>query len=205
MSHTEAEPLFRAVFATYYVVTLAVAFSFRNKARQRQTRNATQRRASRERGAVLILRRVAGILMIAAAVSYSVGLPFVTRFTAPIPFGVRVCFVPLAIVNIPLLVIVLRALGRQWSTNLEIQPKHRLITTGPYARVRHPLYAMIFLTMFALAGIASNWLLIVPALTAATTIYLRIPEEERMMVKEFPEDYPAYMKRTGRILPPLFR
>jgi protein-S-isoprenylcysteine O-methyltransferase Ste14 len=205
MNHNEAEPLFRAVFATYYVATLAIALSFRRKARQQQSGSATQRKASKERRAARILRRVAGILMIAVAVSYSIGLPFVTRFAAPVPFGVRICVLPLAIANIPLLVVVLRALGRQWSTKLEIQSKHRLITSGPYRWVRHPLYAVIFLTMFSLAGIAANWLFIIPALAAATTIYLRISEEERMMVKEFPEDYPAYMRRTGRILPPLFR
>jgi protein-S-isoprenylcysteine O-methyltransferase Ste14 len=50
----------------------------------------------------------------------------------------------LGILGIALLIATHRALGRNWSGQLEIADSHRLVVAGPYRRIRHPMYTAIF-------------------------------------------------------------
>jgi protein-S-isoprenylcysteine O-methyltransferase Ste14 len=90
-----------------------------------------------------------------------------------------------------------RTLGRQWSLAAEIQTRHALITTGPYAFVRHPIYAGT-LGMLAGTGLMMTTL---PRCGAAAVIYLagtwiRIREEEQLLRSAFGEEYETYKRRV---------
>jgi protein-S-isoprenylcysteine O-methyltransferase Ste14 len=92
-------------------------------------------------------------------------------------------------------------LGRLWSPYLQLRPGHRFIASGPYARIRHPMYSAIVGWLISLGLVDANWVPLVFAALSATNFMLRIRGEERMMLQEFGEEYRAYMKRTGRLLP----
>jgi protein-S-isoprenylcysteine O-methyltransferase Ste14 len=98
-----------------------------------------------------------------------------------------------------------RMLGDNWSPVLEIRRKHTLITGGPYRYVRHPMYSDMMLWLVSFALITANWFY---ALTIATglavMLAVRIPDEERLMLDRFGEQYRAYMKRTKRLIPGVF-
>ena len=75
-----------------------------------------------------------------------------------------------------------RALGANWSLAARTRDDHRLVTTGPFEAVRHPIYSALFLVMlgFALAsGHLRHLLLSVPLFALGT--WLRIGEEERLL------------------------
>jgi protein-S-isoprenylcysteine O-methyltransferase Ste14 len=93
------------------------------------------------------------------------------------------------------------ALGKEWSPQLQLRKGHHLVTTGPYARIRHPLYTAMFGYVTGLALLAANWSFIVFAIIAIVGISIRVPKEEEMMTKEFGVEYKAYMQRTGRFFP----
>ena len=87
-----------------------------------------------------------------------------------------------------------------------INPMHpeqtsRLITTGPYARSRNPIYLADAVLLFAwilwLGNLAS--LVVLPAFTIALTYWQIRPEEDALGMK-FGEDYRAYCRRTRRWL-----
>lgn len=95
-------------------------------------------------------------------------------------------------------------LGANWSSALEVREEHRLITTGAYRYVRHPMYAAMWLQAAGQALMIENWVggaLVVPAI--ALLYFLRVPKEERMMAVEFGEAWRAYAARTGRVIPRL--
>lgn len=95
-------------------------------------------------------------------------------------------------------------LGRQWSVTLEIRDRHELITRGVYARVRHPMYASIWLFSLAQGLLLANWLAGWSACAAFGALYfLRVGNEERMLESQFGEPWRAYCARTGRLLPRL--
>ncbi|HEU5114450.1 MAG TPA: isoprenylcysteine carboxylmethyltransferase family protein [Candidatus Paceibacterota bacterium] len=91
-------------------------------------------------------------------------------------------------------------LGRNWSPRPAVKEHHELVTSGPYAYVRHPIYSGIILLAFGAA--ISGSLVGVIALVFASIVYLfRIRKEERIMLGLFPDQYPAYQARTKKLIP----
>ena len=98
-----------------------------------------------------------------------------------------------------------RALGRNWSGVVEISHRHTLVTSGPYERVRHPMYSALLATAVANALLTANWLVALVMVGATVAMYLaRVRDEERLMLEYFGDAYRAYMRRTGRLLPKLW-
>jgi protein-S-isoprenylcysteine O-methyltransferase Ste14 len=96
-------------------------------------------------------------------------------------------------------------LGRNWSVSLDIRESHTLITTGVYALVRHPMYSAFWLWAIAQALLLPNWIAGFAGLVGFGLLFFgRIGEEERLMCEAFGEEYRAYMRRTSRVLPPLY-
>lgn len=92
-------------------------------------------------------------------------------------------------------------LDTQWSAQLQLTRGHHLVTSGPYAHIRHPLYAGMFGWCIALALLTANWMfLAICGLTIAGLVW-RVPKEEQMMIEAFGDEYKAYMQRTGRYFP----
>lgn len=91
-------------------------------------------------------------------------------------------------------------LGRNWSSRPVAKEGHELVTTGPYAYVRHPIYTGVI--MAALGTALTGTLFGVGVFFIATGIFLsRIPREERIMQELFPNEFPAYRARTKRLIP----
>ena len=80
----------------------------------------------------------------------------------------------------------------------------KVITTGPYAIVRHPMYLAVII-MFGITplGLGSYWSLI-PISVICILLYFRITDEEKLLKEEL-EGYEEYMKQTKyRILPKIW-
>lgn len=98
-----------------------------------------------------------------------------------------------------------KELGKNWSITLEIRDNHKLICNGPYALVRHPMYTSFLLMALGQAFLLSNWIVGLAGLIGfAILFFLRVDEEERMMLDVFGPQYRAYMERTKRIIPYLY-
>ena len=92
-------------------------------------------------------------------------------------------------------------LGRNWSRYITIKQDHELITTGPYALVRHPIYTGI-LTGFLGTAIA---LAQVRGLVALVLIFAmfwyKLRMEEQWMRSQFGETYASYAQHTAALVP----
>jgi protein-S-isoprenylcysteine O-methyltransferase Ste14 len=98
-----------------------------------------------------------------------------------------------------------KALGRHWSITLEIRQQHELVSGGPYAVIRHPMYTSFLLMGLAQAFLLSNWFAGAAGLIGfAVLFFLRVDREEHMMLEIFGPQYRAYMKRTKRLIPYLY-
>jgi protein-S-isoprenylcysteine O-methyltransferase Ste14 len=95
-----------------------------------------------------------------------------------------------------------RALGRQWSLTARVVEEHALITTGPYAIVRHPIYTSMFLLLVATGVALSHWigLLLGAAVFVAGTV-ARIRVEDRLLSQELGEPYRQYAARVPALFP----
>lgn len=96
------------------------------------------------------------------------------------------------------------ALGVNWTLILALSEKHELVTSGPYRRIRHPMYTAFFLIGFGFLFLSANWLVGLLYLGTLTAMYCaRITVEEKMMRDRFGDRYCDYMHQTGRLLPRL--
>lgn len=98
-----------------------------------------------------------------------------------------------------------KELGRNWSITLEIRERHALVSGGPYALVRHPMYTSFMLMGLGQAFLLSNWVAGLAGLVGfAILFFLRVDKEERMMLESFGPQYRTYMERTKRIIPYIY-
>jgi protein-S-isoprenylcysteine O-methyltransferase Ste14 len=94
-------------------------------------------------------------------------------------------------------------LGRNWGMPMSLRQGHELVTSGPYAYVRHPIYTGILLAMLGSAVARSLvWLLLF--LLAFAYFLFSARTEEKMMLAQFPNAYPAYRRRTRMLIPFVF-
>jgi protein-S-isoprenylcysteine O-methyltransferase Ste14 len=91
-------------------------------------------------------------------------------------------------------------IGRNWSPRPAKKEEHELVTGGPYAFVRHPIYTGIIVAALgtALTGTIFGAILFI---AAAALFVSRVGKEERIMLELFPGAYPSYQSRTKRLIP----
>jgi protein-S-isoprenylcysteine O-methyltransferase Ste14 len=112
--------------------------------------------------------------------------------------------VVLCVIGIGLAVWARAHLGRNWGMPMSTKESPELVTTGPYAFVRHPIYTGILLAMLGSAlGESVFWVL--PLVPFGAFFVHSARREEELMTKRFPEQYPAYMQRTNMLLPRIFQ
>lgn len=94
-------------------------------------------------------------------------------------------------------------LGSNWGMPMSLKENPELVTTGPYAYIRNPIYTGVMLAMIGSAlGVGALWWIIF-VVTSIYMIYACL-EEEKIMLKEFPDAYPAYKARTKMLVPFVF-
>jgi protein-S-isoprenylcysteine O-methyltransferase Ste14 len=96
-------------------------------------------------------------------------------------------------------------LGRNWSVTLEIRDKHKLVSSGLYRFIRHPMYSSFLLIGLAQAFLLPNWVAGLSGLVGfAVLFFMRVDVEERMMLDAFGEEYRIYSGKTKRIIPYIY-
>jgi protein-S-isoprenylcysteine O-methyltransferase Ste14 len=98
-----------------------------------------------------------------------------------------------------------RALGANWSLEARVRDEHSLVTNGPFARVRHPIYGAMLLFLLALAIAVGHWRQLAfgaPLFVIGTL--LRVSEEERLLLDRFGPAFDDYAARVTRFVPGLF-
>ena len=98
-----------------------------------------------------------------------------------------------------------KALGKMWSHSLDLRKGHKLVTTGIYEKVRHPMYTAFWVWAVGAAFLLPNWIAGFSGLVGfGILFFLRVGQEEAMMKAEFGEEYEAYMQRTKKVFPKIY-
>jgi len=93
-------------------------------------------------------------------------------------------------------------LGRNFTPTLQLKAEHSLVTDGVFRYIRHPIYAAHGLWGIAQALLLQNWIAGLSMLVFFLPFYrVRVPNEEKMMLEHFGEQYREYMNKTGRVIP----
>jgi protein-S-isoprenylcysteine O-methyltransferase Ste14 len=196
------ESIFHTAFWVLFGGLMVMQVYFAARVRQTGERVKADREAiEREGWWYAVVRAIGSLSLIAFLVLYAINPPWLEVLLVPFPDWLRWIGVALGAVSFVLYAWSQAALGEAWSPHLQMRDEHRLVTTGPYARIRHPIYLALmgFLTGIALA--TANWFFLALLVVSIVVLALRIPKEEQMMIGDFGEEYKAYMQRTGRLFP----
>jgi len=94
-----------------------------------------------------------------------------------------------------------RTLAGNWSSEVALKKDHELVKTGPYRFTRHPIYSGLLLMCLGTAvviGQLSPWL---GFLLLCIGVWLKLKQEETVMLRHFPDSYPAYQQETKALIP----
>ena len=98
-----------------------------------------------------------------------------------------------------------RALGKNWSLVARTRSDHELVRSGPYSRVRHPIYLGMLLFLLGLAAALGHWIALivaVPIFLVGTAIRTRI--EDGLLEQSFGDVFRDYRSSTPALIPRLF-
>lgn len=173
-----------------------VVFSFYWESAARNAAAAKSAESRTSRGIHLFLTNAAILLEM-------VPIRGLTRFL-PVSSAIMAGGLAVEAMGLFLAILARRHLGRNWSGEISIKVDHRLIRSGPYKKLRHPIYTGL-LTMYAgTALVTGTWLAIGGFAMAAFAYGRKIRLEEAKLNVAFGPEYEAYRRDTWALVPGLF-
>jgi protein-S-isoprenylcysteine O-methyltransferase Ste14 len=92
-------------------------------------------------------------------------------------------------------------LGEYWSDKVVLQEGHRLIRSGPYAYMRHPIYSGVLLGVAGTALVLGEVRGIVAFVIVLVNYSIKAKREETILADEFGEEFKLHREQTGFLLP----
>jgi len=191
--------------ATYWFCVGAMVVRVSRRRRARHVLIPTQRR---ER-----LMWVVWIPLVAAWIA----MPFVARVQDPVSHpliglpdfarlipairAVRIAALVAAIACLILSIQCWRHMGRHWRMGVEPATDSKLITDGPFRRVRHPIYTLSMILMVCSVLNVPTPIMLLLATVHLTLMHLKARNEEAFLLEVHGERYRSYLGKTGRFLP----
>jgi len=198
-----AESIFRMVF---WILILSIVVFDRIipalKAKESGAKLRPDNETIKNEGRRLFAFRVMlGIILASFLGVYTFYPELTSRLQIHLPLGIRWFGVVVATIGVIFWSYAQAVLDRNWSGNLKIQKGHKLVTAGPYGKIRHPIYAGTILWASGLALFTANVFFILMALLTIVYLSLRATKEEKMLIEHFGDEYIKYMDTTGRYFP----
>lgn len=148
------------------------------------------------------VHRPSGLLLLMAGEGISVALATVAAFQLPWTTPLLVIGLVAAWAGIGLRWWAKRTLGRFFVGAVVIQEGHHVVSSGPYAVLRHPGYAGSALALIGFGVATANVASIAAfTLTAFGVVVRTIGVEEGVLRAELGEPYVEYSRRTARLVP----
>lgn len=96
------------------------------------------------------------------------------------------------------------SLGKYWSDKIVLKVDHQLIRSGPYARMRHPIYSGVLLGVAGSALVIDEWRGAVAFLILLTNYVFKAKREDEILSGAFGEEFAEHKRRAGFLLPRVF-
>jgi protein-S-isoprenylcysteine O-methyltransferase Ste14 len=94
-------------------------------------------------------------------------------------------------------------IGRNWSGQVMIKQDHELIRTGPYSRIRHPIYTGLLLALLGTAFAMGQYRAILGFVLIAVGFIYKAKREEQLLTEHFGPAFDEHKRHTGFFLPRL--
>jgi protein-S-isoprenylcysteine O-methyltransferase Ste14 len=95
-------------------------------------------------------------------------------------------------------------LGQYWSDKIVLKVDHQLVRSGPYARMRHPIYSGVLLGVAGSALLVDEWRGVLAFVVLLTNYIVKAKREDKILADAFTEGFVEHRKRAGFLLPRFF-
>lgn len=119
--------------------------------------------------------------------------------------GVAVAGLAIEVAGVALAAWARYCLGANWSGAVTLKEGHELIGSGPYKRIRHPIYTGIALGLAGTAVFIGEWRGVVAFAAMLISFFFKARKEEAWLTREFGEEFGRHRERTGMFFPKIVR
>lgn len=162
-----------------------------------KTRRTEQKESFASRYGILFLE----ILGFALLFSDEAEIGFLGHRVVPRTYALGIAGVTLTWAGIALALWARWHLGQYWSARITIKEDHKLISTGPYARLRHPIYSGLDLAAIGSALAIDRWRCVVGVCLIILGYWIKARREEAMLTAQFGADFQEHSRHTGFLFP----
>jgi protein-S-isoprenylcysteine O-methyltransferase Ste14 len=181
-----------AAFGVYWIGTAVLKRSGSNRAEKPQSRELRFYRPLR-----LFILVVTFSLLFWQRIA--VGL--LGRRFAPVSSALATAGFAAALIGLAVALWARVRLGQYWSDRVVLQDGHRLVRSGPYAYMRHPIYSGVLLGVAGAALVLGEVRGIVAFVVLLVNYSIKAKREEKILGCEFGEEFELHRKQTGFLLP----
>jgi len=94
-----------------------------------------------------------------------------------------------------------RHIGKNWSAQVTIRKEHELVRSGPYTRIRHPIYTGLLLAVAGTAIAIGEYRAIIAFVVVAIGFTVKAKREESFLGTQFGPAFDEHRRQTGFFLP----
>ncbi len=192
------ETIFRILAAIILFTAIGISSYFRRKA-DRESGQTISRRV--DGTPMMTAIRLGGLVLWLSPLVYLINPAWMAWSKIGLPEPARWLGAGIGILCVFGVYWLFSSIGSGITATSATRREHRLVTSGPYRWVRHPLYTVGSALFVAFGLMADNWFIALLGLLAFVAMAIRTPKEEANLIAKFGDEYREYMKRTGRFLP----
>jgi protein-S-isoprenylcysteine O-methyltransferase Ste14 len=165
----------------------------------RSVKPTAERRGRLARASYLCLVGFGAVLLAIPWRVHPLDVPVTPTDAATATVGVSLCLLGLAVA-----IWARHTIADNWSSDVTFKHGHELIERGPYHYVRHPIYSgmlLMFIGTSLVIGRLHAWF---GLLVMLTSFWVKLRQEEALMMRHFPAAYETYRRRVKALVPFLF-
>jgi protein-S-isoprenylcysteine O-methyltransferase Ste14 len=132
---------------------------------------------------------------------YYSGIEFLNQRIFPSNHALMIAAVALTWAGIGLALWARTHLGQYWSGRITIKEDHKLVRTGPYARLRHPIYSGLDLAVIGTGLAIDRWRCVIGVCVIILGFWIKAKREETMLSGQFGAAFEEHRRYTGFLLP----
>jgi protein-S-isoprenylcysteine O-methyltransferase Ste14 len=162
-----------------------------------RTRASREKESLASRSTILLLEVAGYVLIFSSATGIGfLGIRVIPRTAAGAGLGVVLTWM-----GVGLAIWARHHLAENWSARVTIKEGHQLIRTGPYRRLRHPIYSGLILATVGSALVIDHWRCVVGLTLVLIGYCLKARKEEAMLTQQFGDAFGEHRKHTGFLFP----
>jgi protein-S-isoprenylcysteine O-methyltransferase Ste14 len=132
-------------------------------------------------------------------------LPPVAALSGIAGIALSALIVTMAAGSVWLVAAAVRTLGKQWAVPARLVEGHKLITVGPYAYVRNPIYTGMLGMLIATGLAMEHWIATIAAIVIfAIGLLIRVHSEEKLLRAAFGQEFEDYARRVPAVIPGIY-